>query len=241
MKLKALKTGLAVFLVALLACGGAAAAWGFTGGIEPPISGTPGDPSTPPWCPDINGHWAMWYIMDLHDFGAIDGFADNTFRPEAKVTRAQFAKMLVAMTQARDRVMQADLNAKVYYQVVPQDASACKFTDCAGSDWNWARGYIGGAVKAGVIKGYSNGKFGPNDYITRAQLAAMIGRLLPDSVAKPLNFKDVPDWCRNEVAKAVGVGAVSGFTDGTFRPDEYATRGQVAKMLDCLMHGYDAV
>jgi len=105
MKLKALKTGLAVFLVALLACGGGAVAWGFTGGIEP-IDLTPpgGDPNAPPWCPDINGHWAMQYIMDLHNYGAIDGFADNTFRPEAKVTRAQFAKMLVAMTQARDRI-----------------------------------------------------------------------------------------------------------------------------------------
>ncbi|MBC7341125.1 MAG: S-layer homology domain-containing protein [Clostridia bacterium] len=188
---------------------------------------------------DIAGSWARPYIEDLKQFDAISGFADGTFRPNDNVTRAQFAKMLVSVTQARDRVLAEDQNAAVYYPAIDADAGACRFADVAGPSWDWARPYIGGAVKAGVIKGYSDGRFGPNDCITRAQLAAMIGRLLPDRVAKPLAMSDVPGWCRAEVAKAVGVGAVSGFADGTFRPDDYATRGQVAKMLDCLMRGYD--
>lgn len=188
---------------------------------------------------DIAGSWAQPYIQDLKQFDAISGFTDGTFRPNDYVTRGQFAKMLVSVTQARDRVLAQDEKAVVYYPVIAADEGACAFSDTAGSSWSWARPYIGGAVKAGVIKGYSGGRFGPNDSITRAQLAAMIGRLLPDSVAKLLAMGDVPSWCRAEVAKAVGVGAVSGFADGTFRPDDRATRGQVAKMLDCLMRGYD--
>ncbi|MBC7341126.1 MAG: S-layer homology domain-containing protein [Clostridia bacterium] len=187
---------------------------------------------------DTTAHWAKAYIYDLASYGAISGFADNTFRPEANVTRAQFAKMLVAATQAV-REAASYRGKDPLFAPIALDAASATFADVRGSSMDWARPYIGGAVKAGVIKGYSDGRFGPNDCITRAQLAAMIGRLLPDSAAKPVSFPDVPSWCRSEVAKAVGVGAVSGFADGTFKPDQHATRAQVAKVIDGLLNGMD--
>ncbi|MHB1418666.1 MAG: S-layer homology domain-containing protein [Bacillota bacterium] len=183
---------------------------------------------------DINNHWAKAYILDMVDYSVISGFADGTFRPETKVTRAEVAKMLVGATQSNAKVATGDTKVKkLYYPILSA-------TDKAQADVpDWAKPFVGGAVQSGAIKGFADGTFKPDLSVTKVQLAAMLGRLIPDSYAKKVPWKDVPVWAAKDVSKAYGLGAVSGYTDGTFRPNKALTRAEVAKMLDILMRTYN--
>lgn len=110
--------------------------------------------------PDVPAnYWAKKHIDYLVGKGVVKGFPDGTFKPEAKVTREQFAKMIVAAK-----------GLKLYKPSTPT------FTDVSKSRWSY--GYVEAAVKAGYIKGYGNGKFGPADPITREQLAVLEIRVL---------------------------------------------------------------
>ena len=86
-----------------------------------------------------------------------------------------------------------------------------------------------------IIGGYGNGLFGPDDPVTRAQLAAMLNRVLALDyhVGKP-QFSDVTPgyWGYADIAAAKGAGIVAGFPDGTFRPDKYVTRAELAVIFD---------
>jgi len=86
-----------------------------------------------------------------------------------------------------------------------------------------------------IIGGYGNGIFGPDDHLTRAQLVAMLNRILSldYNVQKP-QFSDVKPgyWAYADIAAAKGAGIVGGFPDGTFRPDQEVSRAEVAVILD---------
>ncbi len=144
--------------------------------------------------PDVPAnYWAKKYIDTLVSKGVVKGFPDGTFKPEAKVTREQFAKMIVAAK-----------GLKLYKPSTPT------FTDVSKSRWSY--GYVEAAVKAGYIKGYGNGKFGPADPITREQLATLMVRVLGlEGQAKqfktPIVFtndwKDISKWAAGYVTVAV--------------------------------------
>ncbi|MHB1418907.1 MAG: S-layer homology domain-containing protein, partial [Bacillota bacterium] len=181
---------------------------------------------------DLTGNWAEPYILDMVDNGAISGFDDGTFRPEAKVTRAQVAKMLIGATQAHAQILATDDQAVELYKPIPPNSSK------APKDVpEWAKPFVGGAVQAGAIKGFAGGNFKPDLPVTKLQLAVIIGRLIPDRYAKTTPWKDVPGWAKNDVAKAYGLGAVDG--DSKFDPNKELTRAEVAMMLDVLMRSYD--
>jgi transglutaminase-like putative cysteine protease len=86
-----------------------------------------------------------------------------------------------------------------------------------------------------IIGGYGNGLFGPDDPVTRAQLAAMLNRVLSLDyhVGKP-QFSDVSPgyWGYADIAAAKGAGIVAGFPDGTFRPEKFVTRAELAVIFD---------
>jgi len=86
-----------------------------------------------------------------------------------------------------------------------------------------------------ILGGYGDGLFGPNDYITRAQLAAMLNRVLSLDyhVGKP-QFSDITPgyWGYADIAAVKGAGIVAGFPDGTFKPERYVSRAELAVMLD---------
>ncbi|MDD2497586.1 MAG: S-layer homology domain-containing protein [Desulfitobacteriaceae bacterium] len=86
-----------------------------------------------------------------------------------------------------------------------------------------------------IIGGYGNGLFGPNDKVTRAQLAAMLNRalLLNYNVSKP-QFSDVSPgyWAYADIAAAKGAGIFGGYPDGTFKPEKYVSRAELVVILD---------
>lgn len=101
-------------------------------------------------------HWAANYIGYMQQFGIITGYADGSFRPDASVTRAEFA----AIASRFERLTEGTKS----------------FSDVPSS--HWAAKYINFAATRGWVNGYADGTFQPNNSITRAEVAAVTCRLL---------------------------------------------------------------
>lgn len=101
-------------------------------------------------------HWAANYIGYMQQFGIITGYADGSFRPDASVTRAEFA----AIASRFERLTEGTKS----------------FSDVPSS--HWAAKYINFAATRGWVNGYADGTFKPNNSITRAEVAAVTCRLL---------------------------------------------------------------
>ena len=105
--------------------------------------------------PDL---WCNNAISTLSNMGIIDGYADGTFRPYGKITRAQFAKIAVGFFETTKEEYQG------YYTDVPEDA--------------WFTDYVEAASRVGLIQGFQDGSFRPNANITRAQACVIVNRAL---------------------------------------------------------------
>jgi hypothetical protein len=148
--------------------------------------------------------------------GIAGGYSDGTFRPGNNTTRAQMSKMVV-------------LAARMTLKIPDQPT----FSD-VGTDSPFYV-FIETAALNGVISGYDDGTFRPNNNVTRAQLCKMTVLARRWDLVTPANptFSDVtpdsPFYGYIEAAAAKGV--IGGYDDGTFRPGNYATRAQLSKIL----------
>jgi hypothetical protein len=117
----------------------------------------------------------------------------------------------------------------VFFLLTASPAQAAAFTDIQ-EDQNFYK-EIMYLVDKEVITGYKDGSFRPADKVTRAAAAAMIGRALGfDGAKKESSFKDVAkdSFASGYIEEAVEKKIIKGYTDGTFRPNEEVTRGQMA-------------
>lgn len=157
--------------------------------------------------------WADEAIYKLSRLGAINGYPDGAFRPDNKITRAEFATVLVKAFQ------------------LPA-ASGKVFDDTAG---HWAGDCIGAAHAAGIVSGYSENSFGPDDPITREQMAVMIaGAADLEKAAGEFTFTDgdrVSHWARGAVASVTQAGIMRGYPDGSFAPSNEATRAEAVTVI----------
>ena len=119
-----------------------------------------------------------WYnnaVSTLSRMGVIGGYADGTFRPDAPISRAEFAKIAVSFTQN---------NGSAVYNY---------FTDVKTTDW--FAPYVTAAKDAGLIEGYSDGSFKPKSKITRAEACAIVNRTLGRKPSKAhMKISDRIDW-----------------------------------------------
>ncbi|MGQ9533507.1 MAG: S-layer homology domain-containing protein, partial [Desulfotomaculales bacterium] len=172
-------------------------------------------PKPPVQFKDLSGHWAEDVVLKLAARGVISGYPDGTFKPDNNVTRAEFAKMLAAALD-----------------LAPDAGAAAGFADTAAIP-AWAKGYVGAAVRAGLIRGYEDNTFRADRQITRAELAVMVARALKATEKAQLGFKDatdIPSWAADGIAQAVAKGIIKGYEDNTFRPANPATRAETAAM-----------
>ncbi|MBC9785356.1 leucine-rich repeat protein [Heliobacterium chlorum] len=107
------------------------------------------------------------------------------------------------------------------------------FSDVTGDDPNYV--FINYAVKRGLLTGYPDGSFHPDEGLTRAQAASLLAKgmhLSKDETVKS-PFPDVPadHWAQSAIAASSRAGLLRGFEDGTFRPDEPLTRIQSVALL----------
>ncbi|NMB40528.1 MAG: S-layer homology domain-containing protein, partial [Firmicutes bacterium] len=163
---------------------------------------------------DVEGHWAQGTIQELVGEGIIAGYPDGTFRPNNKITRAEFATLIV----------------KAFHL---KAGPGKVFVDTAE---HWAKDDIKTANHHGIIKGYSDNHFGPDDPITREQMATMITNVTKvDTRENGKTFTDsaqIADWAKEFVDKAAATGLIAGYPDGTFKPKAHATRAEAATVLD---------
>lgn len=168
--------------------------------------------------------WYYQFVDYVTSKGYFNGVADKTFAPAENMTRAMFVTVLFRFDGAKG------------------DRSQSAFTDVAPGEWytdaiNWA-------AANRIVDGVGNGKFAPNDPITRAQMCTMIERYLalykkawkvtlPEtgSVSVMVDENAIPAYALAAVKQCQRHGLVNGFEDGTFRPNELSTRAQVAAVI----------
>jgi len=175
---------------------------------------------------DMTKHWARDDVNLLAAKFIVDGPTPTTFAPGKNVTRADFAKYI-----ARGLGLTGNRSA------------ANKFVDVGSGSKNAA--YIGAASEAGIVLGDANGKFRPDAYITREEMATMMQRALAYAGVQPTassasltRFKDagrISSYAKDAVSVCVDVGIIKGITDTTFVPKDNATRAQAAIMIRRLL------
>jgi hypothetical protein len=126
-----------------------------------------------------------------------------------------------------------DVNHFTKYAVLAVDTNPeVNFSDISG---HWAESSIKKAVSGGIVKGYLDGTFKPNQTVTRAEFAVMLmNTLKPQGEGAALTFTDtakIGAWAQKAVAQAVQAGIVKGYADGSFRPDTTITRAEMAAMV----------
>ena len=134
---------------------------------------------------DVDEHWAKDYIKGTTEKNLINGYPDGTFKPDNNVTREEFASLLV-------RALQLE-----------------KYSDTTFEDVvdRWSTEDISTAAYYEIIKGYDENKFGPEDFITREQMAVMVARALDleeNSGEVDLNdIQNASNWARNAIISVV--------------------------------------
>lgn len=168
--------------------------------------------------------WYYQFVDYVTSKGYFNGVADKTFAPADNMTRAMFVTVLFRFHGAKG------------------DSSQSAFVDVAPGEWYTAA--INWAAANKIVDGVGNGKFAPNDPITRAQMCTMIERYLdlyrkawkvtlPEtgSVSVMVDESAIPAYALAAVKQCQRHGLVNGFEDGTFRPNDLSTRAQVAAVI----------
>lgn len=171
---------------------------------------------------DMAGHWSGPLVGALQALGVVDGNEQGRFNPDASLTRAELAKLLVTGLGYQ--------NEAATLSRIPS-----RFTDIPS--WHWAKGFVESLAELAAMEGYPDGRFAPEESVTRAQLAAVLVRVAGGAdQARSLRFEptgyaddqDVPDWARGSVHVARRLGLMEGFENGTFRPTQPVTRAEAS-------------
>ena len=183
-------------------------------------------PEQPPM-PDYNPWWPIWFgstttevkkeepkHLERHD-AYIAGYPDGTVRPDGKITRAEVSAIFARLTE----------------NSAPANYSP-KFSDVLAYDW-----FCDSVMKLSnkdIIKGYPDGTFKPNKSITRAEFAVIASKYIKNPKAADETFSDVPmnHWAKDAIAMVKAEGWISGYTDGTFKPDAPITRAEAVSIVN---------
>ena len=158
----------------------------------------------------------------------VQGMGDGTFHPGDSLSRNQAAKMLVSASEAK-----------------LADALDCPFDDVPG----WARAYVATAYNRGYMRGYTDGTFRGQNRISRAEFVAMLAQYLKaENVSleptTDASFTDVPKdgsaWYTQSVYLLANAGIITGYKDGTFRPQANVNRTEAVVMLNRLFGRTDS-
>ncbi|MEC0090706.1 InlB B-repeat-containing protein [Paenibacillus macquariensis] len=152
--------------------------------------------------------------------GIIKGNTDGSFHANATITRAEFATMLVRALGLTSE-------------------GTSSFKDTKG---HWAADTIVTLQASGIINGYVDGTFKPNQTITRAEIVAMLSKVMNTTLVKNDKFNDISgNWAEAEIATLSDMGIVKGSTDGSFKPNSNATRADslvmILRMLNASLGG----
>ncbi|AOY75867.1 S-layer homology domain-containing protein [Clostridium formicaceticum] len=162
---------------------------------------------------DVIGHWAAIHINKLLAREAIGGYPDGSFKPDASITRAEFATVLVKALGLEVK------SGKLF----------------ADTENHWAKDYIATAHANGILSGYDDNTFGADDFITREQMAVMVVKAADlGNTAVQKSFIDgesISSWAKTAVDTANVNGIINGYPDDTFKPQDNATRAEAVTAI----------
>ncbi len=171
---------------------------------------------------DINSHWAKECISQMAPRKLVSGYPDGTFRPNATITRAEFAVLM--------------LNA---FPDAPIKRNGTSFKDVPTS--YWAHKAIQDAYRRGFFSGYPGGVFQPNQAIPRSQAVGVVAGAknysIPENPTQTLGqyFNDaaqIPEYAKNAIASAAVNSIVVNYPNvKQLKPNQTATRGEVAALM----------
>ncbi|SDG20395.1 Listeria/Bacterioides repeat-containing protein [Fontibacillus panacisegetis] len=160
-------------------------------------------------------YWAKNELERLIEMGAISGFEDGSFRPDDSITRAEFLKIVVTA-----------LGLKASGTMVFEDTNQ-----------HWAKDYISTAGALDIISGRSKETFAPDAKVTRQEMSVILaraGKLTPKSEDSSNRYTDqgeIADWASKAINAMTDASITNGYPDGSFKPDQTATRAQAAVMI----------
>ncbi|MDP9701528.1 hypothetical protein J2T16_004470 [Paenibacillus intestini] len=164
---------------------------------------------------DVASHWASKDILSATKIGIINGYPDGRFKPDVSITRAEFSTLLVKAFALRS------------------GSGMFELRDIQNS---WARDSIAILASNGVINGYSDGTFHADYRITRAEMVAMISKILifQNSVSgDAATFVDVAPkhWAKEIIETAAKAGILEGKSQNRFEPDANLTRAEALTVI----------
>ncbi len=176
---------------------------------------------------DTKGHWANLAIEKLSEKKLLEGYNDGTFKPYKQVSRAEFASLLLKLSQT---------------EPVHHRTNAAQFTDVPAN--HWAADAIEKATRKGLINGYPDNQFRPTKSITRAEVMAALANFCegnaPDAEKAEALLKQyrdgmkTPEWVRPALSKLIDNGIYR--RSNVLNLHEPVTRGELAYYVNNLLN-----
>ena len=161
-------------------------------------------------------------LNNTEHFAYMIGYENGTVRPLGQITRAEVATIFF-------RLMDDSFRSQYW-------STASGFSDVAAG--KWFNNAVSTGVNAGKLTGYPDGTFRPNQSITRAEFAAIAVRFLSDEVqgVSGGSFSDTAGhWAADAIGRAAAAGWITGYPDGTFRPNQSITRAEAATIINNML------
>lgn len=212
----------------------------------------------PPVFPDIAGHWAKKPIERLEKLSLVGG-TGGAFEPDRAMTRAEFLVLLDRVFGYSARETGNPDPGEDYGEAggpSPEESGGetgangdagdaglqenpVRFSDLPES--HWAYGHLAQAVRLGLVNGYGDGLFRPDDPVSRAEMAVLLHRLTrlpPPDDGLPVPFADVPpdSWYAEAVAILGHHGLIRGVKPAEFQPGKRLTRAEAAAIVDRFLY-----
>jgi len=184
---------------------------------------------------DVANHWAKDAVNDMGSRMVIEGAGNGLFYPDRDMTRAEFAAIIVRALGLK-----------------PENGTSV-FLDVKESDWYSSA--VNTAYAYGLVDGFDDGTFRPNDKVTREQAMVILSKAMTitglkaklpvrsaDAVLRSYtDAADVSDWAQSSVADSVQAGIVSGRSGTALAPKDFITRAEVAAMVKRLLQKSDLI
>ncbi|MDO5707889.1 MAG: S-layer homology domain-containing protein [Andreesenia angusta] len=162
---------------------------------------------------DTVSHWAELDIQKLVEMDILSGYSDGSFNPEGNITRAETSKIL-SLAKQLDIQNKADLN----------------ITDMSKEHWSYD--YVLTLAMNGIVRGYPDGSFRPDNNISREEFCIMIFKILNPELGESKSFSDLDQsYAKEEIEALAGLGIVSGYENNLFMPKKNITRAEAANMV----------
>ena len=160
-------------------------------------------------------------LNGVDHFAYVIGYPDGTVRPNDNITRAEVTTIFFRLL--KDEVRNANLTAENAFDDV--------------NDGDWHNVAISTMAKLGIVNGRFENEFVPDANITRAEFTAICARFDDTEVEYEGTFKDIEGhWAEEYIKRASAYGWIEGYSDNTFRPDQFITRAEAMTLINRVLN-----